>query len=328
MYRVPSVAVAVTSACGPSSPDVVRAAPLRSVSHCARSAIVIPVVLYLSALLLQVALYALYRPVRQVLDRLATRSQLSTFRSGTLSTRNSVDSVIQKLLGIQSQSSSYRTPRAADEEAPSAQERVEVKNSFTSAPSTSSWITAALPALPSPQYSQCVDAATQAGAQRSFLQFLADTSIATALGVSLLMYTQIAKVACGLLMCVSVGQTTRWVLDVRLQCPSLPPYPVYGPGAVVFGVLLVLGCIAWPVTLAGVLIHHAHQGRLMRLGHSQPATSSTARRAHTKDAAHAAGGVGGTSGAGVSRTAQHHDADTIRRPAVRTTARLAVRYSD
>lgn len=220
-----------------------------------------------------------------------------------------------------------KSRRPPDEEAPYARERVQGPTSFTSAPSTSPWATAA---LPQPQHSQCVDAAGRTAAQWSFLQFLADTSIVTALGVSLLLYTQIAKVACGLLMCVNVGQTPRWVLDVRLQCPSLPPYPACGAGVVVFGVFLVLGCLAWPVTLAGVLICHAHQGRLLLLGSSQPAASTTvAQHAHTKDASHAAGGVGRTSGAGTALlacTAQY--ADTNSRSAVRATARLAVRYSD
>jgi hypothetical protein len=134
------------------------------------------------------------------------------------------------------------------------------------------------------------------------------------------MYTQVAKVACGLLMCVSVGQTHRWVLDVRLQCPSLPPYPAYGAGAVVFGVVLVLGCIAWPVTLAAVLIHQAHKGRLLRLG---SCASSTVRSAPSKDVDDAAGRARSASDAGVSCTA-----DNDRESAVHTTAQLAVRYSD
>jgi hypothetical protein len=254
-------------------------------------------------------------------------------RSAAAPCLRGADSFIQKLLGMQSQPSSSGTIPAAtaavmksrrppDEEAPYARERVQGPTSFTSAPSTSPWATAA---LPQPQHSQCVDAAGRTAAQWSFLQFLADTSIVTALGVSLLLYTQIAKVACGLLMCVNVGQTPRWVLDVRLQCPSLPPYPACGAGVVVFGVFLVLGCLAWPVTLAGVLICHAHQGRLLLLGSSQPAASTTvAQHAHTKDASHAAGGVGRTSGAGTALlacTAQY--ADTNSRSAVRATARLS-----
>lgn len=130
---------------------------------------------------------------------------------------------------------------------------------------------------------------------------LVDNLVATVLAISLFLYPTIARAAIGMLLCVRVSnESTRWVLDVRLQCPTAAPYTLWGVAAVVLGVLLLSLCIAWPVGVAAVLVREAHRGNLLRLGAAGASSRSN----------------GGSATAAAGSTAVH------------TTARLAVRYAD
>jgi hypothetical protein len=104
-----------------------------------------------------------------------------------------------------------------------------------------------------------------------------------------------------MLLCVKVGSSQRWILDVRLQCPTSQPMTGWGGGAVFFGVLLLCVCLAWPVSIAWVLIQEAHKGKLMRVD----STCATA-----------IGPAGDPTDAGDADSAAH------------STTRLAIRYAD
>lgn len=125
--------------------------------------------------------------------------------------------------------------------------------------------------------------------------------MATALVSSMFVYLTIARVAFGMLLCVKIGSSQRWILDVRLQCPTSQPFTSYGGVAVFFGVvLLCVCCVAWPVGIVWVLIHEAQKGKLMRVD--------------------SAGAVSGTAATGVDKARAEDTAHS--------TARLAIRYAD
>jgi hypothetical protein len=113
-------------------------------------------------------------------------------------------------------------------------------------------------------------------------------------------YLTVARVAFGMLLCVKVGSSERWILDVRLQCPTSRPFTSYAGVAVFFGVLLLCVCIAWPVGIALVLIREAHKGKLLRVD-----------------------SAGAVSGAAATADDKARAEDTAH-----STARLAIRYAD
>lgn len=75
-------------------------------------------------------------------------------------------------------------------------------------------------------------------------------------------YPSVAKVAVGMLMCLTVGTgNDRWILDVRLQCP-LPSSSVswLTAPALAIGIFLLVLCVAWPAFSAGFLFCQAYKG--------------------------------------------------------------------
>jgi hypothetical protein len=105
-------------------------------------------------------------------------------------------------------------------------------------------------------------------------------------------YLTLARVAFGMLLCVKVGCSHRWVMpshDVRLECLTSRPVPSWGGGAIFFGVMLLLVCLAWPVGIAWVLIRAAHTGKLMRVtsnGASRITSGASQDAAGAEAAAH------------------------------------------
>jgi hypothetical protein len=230
-------------------------------------------VLFVSVLLLQLLVSALRRPFLRAVDRLCTNSEFfKRYLAGMLMVPSSMSSL---------QSTTNASVR--DEECPD----VGVVNSASTAGSRGSLLSGGV----------FGDEVTGAG---SFWTTLKDNVVATALASSMFVYLTIARVAFGMLLCVKVGSSQRWILDVRLQCPTSRPMTGWGGGAVVFGVLLLCVCLAWPVSIAWVLIQEVHKGNLMRV-ESAGATCGTAG-----DPADVAG----------AEKAAH------------STARLAIRYAD
>lgn len=87
--------------------------------------------------------------------------------------------------------------------------------------------------------------------------------IATALVTTFYFYASVARVALGMLFCVRLGQSGhQWVMDVRQACPMYDPHT--HKFALVLGVLALVFCLAWPVSIAAVLFNAAHTGALMR----------------------------------------------------------------
>jgi hypothetical protein len=230
----------------------------------------VPVVLFLSVLLLQLLVSALQKPA---VDRLCANSAF--FR--------------RHLAGMLAVPSSLTTPQppaqasVRDEECPD----VGGVNSTSTAGSRGSFL------------SGSVFGEEVTGASSSWNAFK-DSVVATALVSSMFVYLTIARVAFGMLLCVKVGSSQRWIIDVRLQCPTSRPMTGWGGGAVFFGVLLLCVCLAWPVSIAWVLIQEAHKGKLMRV-----------------DAAAAASGTAGDSDDAAGAEGASH-----------STARLAIHYAD
>jgi hypothetical protein len=117
-----------------------------------------------------------------------------------------------------------------------------------------------------------------------------DNAIATALAASMFVYITICKVAVGMLMCVKgVGNSDRWVMDVRLVCPVTNVNQGWALAATLVGVLLVCACIAWPVGLAWVLVRECYHDRLLRVGASSqrgPSGSPSGTSARVQEITH------------------------------------------
>lgn len=236
------------------------------------SAIIVPLVLFLSVLLLQLLLFALRRPFLHLVY-LCAKSDFVRSKLSFISDISSLPSAVP---------SSARSAQL-DEEAGGAgggaAAQAAGKNHGVARSSSSS--------------------SSQRIVRAGFWRTLADNCVTTALATSLFVYLTIARVGFSMLLCVKVGGSDRWVLDVRLQCPVVPPYTSWGIGAILLGVFLLCVCVAWPVGIAWVLIHKAHRGELLRVAPYYKA------------------------GAGSAATAGPHSG-----PTVATTARLAVRYAD
>lgn len=80
-------------------------------------------------------------------------------------------------------------------------------------------------------------------------------------------YDKVAKVAWGMLFCVRLGTTEhRWVLDVRLQCPSEHPVQPWQAVAVAIGTCLLVCYFFITFGLASVLAVYAYHGQLSPAG--------------------------------------------------------------
>jgi hypothetical protein len=117
---------------------------------------------------------------------------------------------------------------------------------------------------------------------------LVDDVVATVMAISLTLYPTIAKTAISMLLCVRIGSDAdppaaplRWILDVRLQCPTAPPITPWGVAAIVLGVLLLSVCVGWSVGIAAVLIREARRGNLLRLGAAGATAAAASTAAHT-----------------------------------------------
>jgi len=76
-------------------------------------------------------------------------------------------------------------------------------------------------------------------------------------------YDKVAKVAWGMLLCVRLGKTeSRWVLDVRLQCPAKHPVQHWQVAAVAIGTCLLVCYFLITFVLAAVLAVYAYYGQL------------------------------------------------------------------
>lgn len=120
---------------------------------------------------------------------------------------------------------------------------------------------------------------------RRFSYYFLEHVIATALVVFFDVYTTIATAAVALVSCVDAGDAyskdqvladnaRRWILDVRLTCPPLPPpqncpslskgchWQSWSIGAAVLSSVLLLLCLGCPVAIAVVLLREAYKGNL------------------------------------------------------------------
>jgi hypothetical protein len=114
-----------------------------------------------------------------------------------------------------------------------------------------------------------------------------NNAIATALAASLFVYITICKVAVGMLMCVKgVGNSDRWVMDVRLECPVTNLEKGWALGATIVGAALVCACIAWPVGIAWVLAGECYHNRLLRVDASKRIASASASGAAPQEITH------------------------------------------
>jgi hypothetical protein len=102
--------------------------------------------------------------------------------------------------------------------------------------------------------------------RRSFSFYVWEHVIATALVVFFDVYTNLATVAVGLLMCVKAGDAgdnvDRWVMDVRLTCPRTDNGKPWSIGAAILSSILLLLCLGLPVAIAIVLLRQAYKGNL------------------------------------------------------------------
>ena len=204
---------------------------------CACSAIVVPLVLFTSVVLLQLLLMALRRPALQVLEYACRRSEFLRHHLGARLPASSMQSFPDVACHVDD--ADEETPHVAPVPSASSQGS---KGSFPSTNMLGEELTSA-----------------------SLTKTLLDVMVATALAVLLFVYITIAKVAFGMLLCVKVGESKQWVLDVRLQCPASKPYSTWSASAIALGVLLLTACIAWPVCIAWVLVREAHRGKLLRI---------------------------------------------------------------
>lgn len=213
------------------------------------SAVVVPAALFLSVLLLLLLARALHRQFLRTVDMLCTHSAF--FRrhlAGRLasSTQGSAPD-----LSCSFDSAVAQAPSVSNLGGAAAASRSVTSFQSSSKPSFLSASAASVLSIDMPQ--------------ESLWQVLRDDCIMTALATSMFVYISIAKVAFGMLLCVRIGVSYRWVLDVRLQCPVGEASAAWAAWAVVFGVLLLCACIAWPLGIAWVLIREAHRGRLLRV---------------------------------------------------------------
>lgn len=221
------------------------------------SAVVVPAVLFVSVLLLLLLARALRRPFLWCVDRLCAHSaffrrhlagRLTSSTQGSAPDLScSFDSAVAHAPSEDRLSNLGCAAAAASGSVTSFQSSS--KPSFLSA-SAASVLSIDMP-------------------QESLWQVLRDNCIMTALATSMFVYISIAKVAFGTLLCVRIGVSYRWVLDVRLQCPVGEASAAWAAWAVVFGVLLLCACIAWPLGIACVLVCEAHRGRLLRVDGSR-----------------------------------------------------------
>jgi hypothetical protein len=202
-------------------------------------------------LTLQLLFYVLKRPFYKAIDKLCARSEFLQRHIGT------------RLSSTQSSAPSILTDRSKSSEADSALDLRSCARSDTSTTSrTLSFIRENL-------FGQGVDAA-------GFAKQVRDNSIATALAASLFVYITICKVAVGMLMCVKgLGNSDRWVMDVRLECPVSNLEKGWALGATVVGAVLVCACIAWPVGIAWVLAWECYYDRLLRVDVASKRVAST-----------------------------------------------------
>lgn len=100
--------------------------------------------------------------------------------------------------------------------------------------------------------------------------------VATVLVMCFYFYNTVTRAALGMLTCVKIpGSSPRWVLDVRLACPTYAARTPAGAGAIFLGIVLLLLCLSWPITSAAVLIRAAHRGMLQTRGVVGSAASLT-----------------------------------------------------
>jgi hypothetical protein len=198
-----------------------------SLSCYTRSAIIVPVVLFLSVLMFQLTLYALRHPFLRLMGHLYTSSSIVRKNVSYL------ESVVSTI-SLGTASVHTRLPTAASGPTPQG---------------------------PSTQEGADGDVENPPSIWRA----LADNAVATVMAVLMFVYLPIARVAFSMLLCVKVAGSDRWVVDVRLQCPAAAPYTSWGAGALLLGSFLLIVCIAWPVGIAWVLIRKAHRGELLRV---------------------------------------------------------------
>jgi len=254
------------------------------------SAIVVPFILFLSVLVLQLLIRMLRQPVLRLLVKLCGDSQTSNSRPSVY------DWALQYLQpGVQAKSPASDVCFKMEE----GDRELPRESSDTSRATSSTSLSSGRSASVSSLGSFGISPSGKPGGVR---KVLVDNLVATVLAISLFLYPTIARAAIGMLLCVRVSNesSTRWVLDVRLQCPTASPYTLWAVAAVVLGVLLLSLCIAWPVGIAAVLVREAHRGNLLRLGAAGASSRSS----------------GASAAAAAGSTAAH------------TTARLAVRYAD
>lgn len=215
------------------------------------SAVIVPLVLYLSVLILQLLIFSLQHPLLKALDKLCARSEfLQNHLGGRLA---SVTAALPD-----------KASRVNSAEGDATLEMQPVNSVTSNASSKGSFMSVAI-------WGQRVT-------RSSFAKALRDNAIATALAASMFVYLTICKVAFGMLMCVKgLGGSDRWVMDVRLDCPVTNPSEGWQKGAVAFGSILLFACLAWPIAIAWVLAREVYFGRLLRIPRddSSPAEQTT-----------------------------------------------------
>jgi hypothetical protein len=78
-------------------------------------------------------------------------------------------------------------------------------------------------------------------------------------------YDKTAQTGLGMLFCVNNGAEDgafRWVMDVRLPCPTRPAVAGWQAAAIIMGSVLLLVCLCMPVFLARWLCTRAYKGLL------------------------------------------------------------------
>jgi hypothetical protein len=222
--------------------------------HLLCSAVLVPAALFLSVLLLLLLARALRRPVLRSVDRLCANSAFFRRHLAGLRLVSSTQGSAADL-SCTLDSAVVHASSASSLGAAAASGSVGSLQSGSKAPFLSSSGSSVL-SIDEPQ--------------ESFWCVLRDNCIRTALATSMFVYISIARVACGMLLCVRIGFSYRWVLDVRLQCPVDPAASTaWAAWAVVLGVLLLCACVGWPLGIAWVLIREAHRGRLLRVDGSR-----------------------------------------------------------
>jgi hypothetical protein len=129
------------------------------------------------------------------------------------------------------------------------------------------------------QWEPCSSAAASIEMRAYFIQRLAITSLVLFFDN----YDKTAQTALGMLSCVSVGSEPyprRWVMDVRLPCPTEFTIDGWQKAAVAVGILLLLVCVCFPCLLASWLITMVHKGIITSEGTSHIPASKVFRNSN------------------------------------------------